>query len=144
MYNSSCKELFFCKGSINFALRGATGIKTQRNKVDSISVKMLKHRFPKIVTHKYHFLSSLCIYYIIKILENQKKILKSRWVIIFQSHAYATLTSQEFTSKFPGVGFFTLVQGISTATYLTLPRLPRRPIGPEPFQYLFNGVQGET
>lgn len=43
--------------------------------------------------------------------------------------------SQELTSKFSGVGFFTLIQGISTATYLTLPRLPRRTIGPDPFQY---------
>ena len=56
---------------------------------------------------------------------------------MFQPHAYATPTSQESTSRFPGVGFFTLIQGISTATYLTLPRLPNRPIGPEPFQYLF-------
>lgn len=62
-------------------------------------------------------------------------ILKSRRVVIFQPHAYATPTSQESTSRFSGVGFFTLIQGISTATYLTLPRLPRRSIGPEPFQY---------
>ena len=61
-------------------------------------------------------------------------------MVIFQPYAYATPTSQEFTSKFPGVGFFTLIQGISTATYLTLPRLPRRSIGPEPFQYLFFNV----
>lgn len=63
---------------------------------------------------------------------------------MFQPHAYATPTSQESTSRFPGVGFFTLIQGISTATYLTLPRLPNRPIGPEPFQYLFNGAQSGT
>ena len=45
--------------------------------------------------------------------------------------------SQNSTSRISGVGFFTLIQGISTATYLTLPRLPRRPIGPEPFQFNF-------
>ena len=56
-------------------------------------------------------------------------------MVIFQPHAYATPTSQNSTSRVPGVGFFTLIQGISTATYLTLPRLPNRPIGPEPFQY---------
>ena len=66
--------------------------------------------------------------------------LKSRRVVIFQPHAYATPTSQNSTSRAPGVGFFTLIQGISTATYLTLPRLPRRPIGPEPFQVYIMAV----
>lgn len=58
---------------------------------------------------------------------------------MFQPHAYATPTSQNSTSRISGVGFFTLIQGISTATYLTLPRLPRRPIRPEPFQYSLIG-----
>ena len=55
---------------------------------------------------------------------------------MFQPHAYATPTSQNSTSRISGVGFFTLIQGISTATYLTLPRLPIRP---EPFQYSLTG-----
>ena len=62
---------------------------------------------------------------------------------MFHNHAYATpirtglLRVQHIVALPAGVGFFTLIQGISTATYLTLPRLPRRPIGPEPFQFWF-------
>ena len=61
---------------------------------------------------------------------------------MFHNHAYATpirtrlLRHQHTVGLLAGVGFFTLIQGNSTATYLTLPRLPSRPIGPEPFQYL--------
>ena len=78
-------------------------------------------------------------YIIIFIIFQIKRILKSRRVVMFQPHAYATPTSQNSTSRISGVGFFTLIQGISTATYLTLPRLPRRPIRPEPFQYSLIG-----
>lgn len=87
------------------------------------------------------FLTFYKYYIIIFIIFQIKRILKSRRVVMFQPHAYATPTSQNSTSRISGVGFFTLIQGISTATYLTLPRLPNRPIGPEPFQYLLNGAQ---
>ena len=85
------------------------------------------------------FLTFYKYYIIIFIIFQIKRILKSRWVVMFQPHAYATPTSQNSTSRISGVGFFTLIQGISTATYLTLPRLPRRPIRPEPFQYSLIG-----
>ena len=85
------------------------------------------------------FLTFYKYYIIIFIIFQIKRILKSRRVVIFQPHAYATPTSQNSTSRISGVGFFTLIQGISTATYLTLPRLPRRPIRPEPFQYSLIG-----
>lgn len=69
---------------------------------------------------------------------------------MFHNHAYATQFAQAITSSqhivaLPaGVGFFTLIQGISTATYLTLPRLPSRTIGPDPFQHLLNYVANAT
>lgn len=85
------------------------------------------------------FLTFYKYYIIIFIIFQIKRILKSRRVVIFQPHAYATPTSQNSTSRISGVGFFTLIQGISTATYLTLPRLPRQPIRPEPFQYSLIG-----
>ena len=52
-----------------------------------------------------------------------------------QPHAYTTPIRRNPLPDSQAKVFFTLIQGISTATYLTFPRLPRRPIGPEPFQY---------
>lgn len=60
---------------------------------------------------------------------------------MFQPHAYTTPIRKKPLPVSQAKVFFTLIQGISTATYLTLPRLPNRPIGPEPFQYLLNGAQ---
>ena len=61
------------------------------------------------------FLTFYKYYIIIFIIFQIKRILKSRRVVMFQPHAYATPTSQNSTSR---RRFFTLIQGISTATYL--------------------------
>lgn len=55
---------------------------------------------------------------------------------MFQPHAYATPTSQNSTSRISGVGFF---YANSRDFHRNLPRLPRRPIRPEPFQYSLIG-----
>lgn len=55
---------------------------------------------------------------------------------MFQPHAYTTPIRKK-PLPVSQAKVFTLIQGISTATYLTFPRLPNQPIGPEPFQYLF-------
>ena len=57
-------------------------------------------------------------------------------MVMFQPYAYVTPFTR-ILFQILRRRFFTLIQGISTATYLTLPRLPRRPIGPEPFQFNF-------